>query len=68
MGYIMNGRKLYTMPKYSAPSPSGIFRKSNRATVARVRISMFIHIGRMNSITVIFERLNDDLLSIHAAG
>ena len=29
---------------------------------------MFIHMGRMNSITVIFERLNEDLVSIHAAG
>ena len=56
------------MPKYRAPSPRGSLRKSNRATVARVRISMLIHIGRMNSITVILERLNDDLLSIQAAG
>ena len=56
------------MPKYRAPSPSGKRRKSKSATVARVRISMFIHMGRMNSITVIFERLNEDLVSIHAAG
>lgn len=52
----------------SAPSPSGMRRKSKSATVARVRMSMLIHIGSMNSITVTFERLSFALLSIHAAG
>ena len=54
----MNGRKLYTMPNRSAPSPSGRFRKSNSATVASVRISMFTHMGRMNSTTMVCEVLN----------
>ena len=58
MGYIMNGRKLYTIPNTSAPSPNGRLRKSNSATVASVRISMFTHMGRINSTTIVCEVLN----------
>ena len=42
--------------------------KSKSATVARVRTSMLIHMGRMNRITVTAERLSLALASIHAAG
>ena len=54
----MNGKKLYTIPKIRAPSPKGSFKKSNKATVASVRIKMFIHMGRMKSTTIVLEVLN----------
>ena len=54
----MNGRKLYTIPNTNAPSPNGSWRKSNKATVAKVRIRMFTHIGRMKSTTIVFDVLN----------
>ena len=53
----MKGRKLYTIPNINAPSPNGRFRKSNRATVANVRIRIFTHIGRINNTTIVREVL-----------
>ncbi len=64
----MNGRKLYTMPKINAPCASGTFAKSNNATVARVLISILIHIGRMNSIIVMLDLFSFEFAIIHAAG
>ena len=49
----MNGRKLYTIPNTKAPSPNGSWRKSNKATVASVRIRMLTHIGRIKSTTIV---------------
>ena len=56
------------MPNTSAPSPKGRFRKSNSATVASVRISMFTHMGRMNSTTMVCEVLNCFWLRMYAVG
>ena len=38
-------------------APKGKSRKSNRATVANVRIRMFTHIGRINNTTIVREVL-----------
>lgn len=64
----MKGIKLYTIPKINAPSPNGILKKSNKATVASVRTRILTHIGRINSTTKVLERFNLALLRIQAAG
>jgi len=56
------------MPKIKAPSPSGKFKKSNKATVANVRIKILTHIGRINKTTIVREVLNRAWLNIQAAG
>ena len=59
---------MYTIPKIKAPSPSGKFKKSNKATVANVRIKILTHIGRINKTTIVREVLNRAWLNIQAAG
>ena len=64
----MKGIKLYTIPNINAPSPNGTLKKSNKATVARVRTRIFTHIGKINSTTIVLERFSLLLLNIQAAG
>ena len=47
---------------------NGTLKKSNKATVARVRTRIFTHIGKINSTTIVLERFSLLLLNIQAAG
>ena len=60
---------LFILPMWvniNAPSPNGTLKKSNKATVARVRTRIFTHIGRINSTTIVLEWFSLLLLNIHA--
>ena len=59
---------MYIMPKINAPSPNGMSKKSKSATVAKVRIRMFTHMGRIKSMTTVRDVRLSDRLNIHAAG